>query len=162
MYIFIYHYDTTTGFITSVVGAERDQNDPFLNTEGCLALTDYISATVTTSYADKPSISQDTQIHGGGFSFVLENSVPSKDENGNYLLTPPAWSVYRPSANDYAVLGMVKSRALDPNKDLDEGYVVGLNRALQSLGLPIMPETTAVALPVRTCVTNSANLAPVW
>jgi len=157
----VYQFDTKTGVIKGTNSANRSDNDPFLSLPGNLALLDYLTAVMTTTHPDRSQESVTTQVTGGGWGFSLDvKGNPQKDAGGNYILVPPPWTIFKPSVMDYAVLGHIKSGALNPATDLPPAYIVGLNRALASLSLPVVPNTTVQPTPTRTAQSANALLSP--
>lgn len=123
-----------------------------------ILLTSYLFATMITDHPDRPRQAQYTQVQGG-WAFVLGvNGKPTVDITGNYILVPPAWENIKPTSADYSVLGHIKSGALDSAVDIHPFYIVGLNRALNSIGAPLIKGTTLQPTPKRSCTSVSASL----
>ena len=87
---FVYQYDTATGLITGVIHGDWPDNHKSLSLPDSIVLTSQIKAEMETIFDDGEKEMQPATIMGGGWAFDLENGVPKKDNDGKYVMIPPA------------------------------------------------------------------------
>lgn len=120
----VYQYDPETGFINATNSSSWDEDHPYLQTPNFLP-------------SEEPLKDKDGNMIGGGWSFTLVNGKPSKDADGNYIVTPPPPYIAPLTVNDHVFIAMVKSGQIDI-KDVQADVLSNLNKSLQAAGLPTL------------------------
>lgn len=116
-----------------------------------LLLPNFISATVTQTGADNSKSEYPAQVDVTWRFKLDENGVPLKDENGGYLVVPPQPSFSAPDSGMYMVIAALRNGSMKVS-DVAEDYIINANRALAAAGLPPIPNTNFIPLPVLTAV----------
>ncbi len=153
----VHIYNQTSGHIDAKNWGDKADNDPLLHLPNVVVTTDHIPAVLTTTYSDRPSITENV-IVDAAWSFVLDTKgKPSLDAQGNYLVSPPPFSISLPGSHDYAVLGHLKAGNLKTT-DIDPEHIIALNRSFAAVGLPVIAKTALVPNPVKSAVTDSLSV----
>lgn len=153
-----YEFDDA-GYILATVrdpGKSLGGNPDIVN-PGTLVTENALEAVMTTEHYDGIIKDEDAIIHGGGWSFVLENGVPKKDGD-KYLLVPPSYYIPPANENDYIFAAMVKAGFIEPS-NVSPAIINRINWSLNSTGSPILEKTELVATPIRSCTTKQPKPA---
>lgn len=153
-----YKYDTN-GFIMGHNHGWWAEDHPDLVRDDEIVMTGFIVATLHTQHLDRPEEIHTVQITGNGWSFIIgADGKPQTDVAGNYLLTPPPYDIPLPGSHDYAVLGHIRSGALDAEKDFHPHYIVHLNRMLNAAGARLIDGQSLLPTPKRICSSINSHM----